>query len=163
MRQVLFSLFVIATSCLFGRGFLFADETAKQLGGSWKLTSWIIEVIGERATEPLGPNPKGRMVITPDGYMSVIIAAANRKPGANDADSAALLKTLMAYTGKFTIDADKFTTKVDISWNELLTGTDQARFLKLEGDKLSIQTAEQISAVFPGKKVVGTLTWERER
>jgi len=95
--------------------------------------------------------------------MSVIIAAANRKPGANDADSAALLKTLMAYTGKFTIDADKFTTKVDISWNELLTGTDQARFLKLEGDKLSIQTAEQISAVFPGKKVVGTLTWERER
>jgi len=66
MRQVLFSLFVIATSCLFGRGFLFADETAKQLGGSWKLTSWIIEVIGERATEPLGPNPKGRMVITPE-------------------------------------------------------------------------------------------------
>jgi hypothetical protein len=142
---------------------LFADETAKQLVGSWKLTSWIIQVIGEGATEPLGPNPKGRMVITPDGYMSVVVAAANRKPAANDADLAALLKTLMAYTGKFTIDADKFTTKVDISWNELLTGTDQARFFKLEGDKLSIRTAEQISAVFPGKKVVGTLTWERER
>ena len=33
----------------------------------------------------------------------------------------------------------------------------------LEADKLSIRTAEQMSAVYPGKKVVGTLTWERER
>ncbi|MBR1345401.1 lipocalin-like domain-containing protein [Bradyrhizobium sp. AUGA SZCCT0105] len=50
-----------------------------------------------------------------------------------------------------------------ISWNELLTGQDQVRFFKLEGDKLSLRTAEQISAVYPGKKVVGTLEWERER
>ena len=52
--------------------------------------------------------------------------------------SAALLKTLMVYTGPFTIENDKFTTKVDISWNELLTGQDQVRFFKLEGDKLTI-------------------------
>jgi hypothetical protein len=37
------------------------------------------------------------------------------------------------------------------------------RFFKVEGDKLSIRTAEQISSVLVGKKVVGTLTWERER
>ena len=40
---------------------------------------------------------------------------------------------------------------------------DQVRFFKLEGDKLTIRTAEQDDAVFPGKRVVGTLTWERER
>jgi hypothetical protein len=34
---------------------------------------------------------------------------------------------------------------------------------EVEGDKLSIRTAEHVSAVYPGKKVVGTLTWERER
>jgi hypothetical protein len=33
----------------------------------------------------------------------------------------------------------------------------------VNGDKLSIRTAEQLSAVLPGKKVVGTLTYERER
>ena len=81
----------------------------------------------------------------------------------SDTESAALLKTLMVYTGPFTIEGDKFTTKVDISWNELLTGQDQLRFFKLDGDKLTIRTAEQASAVYPGKKVVGTLTWERER
>ena len=85
------------------------------------------------------------------------------KPATNDADSAALLKSLMVYTGKFTIDGDKLTTDVDLSWNEILTGTAQLRFFKLEGDKLSLRTAEQVSAVYPGKKVVGTLTWERER
>jgi len=69
----------------------------------------------------------------------------------------------MVYTVPFTIKNDKFTTKVDISWNELLTGQDQVRFFKLEGDKLTIRTAEQASAVYPGRKGVGTRTWERER
>jgi hypothetical protein len=92
-----------------------------------------------------------------------MIARPDRKPATSDADSAALLKSLMVYTGKFTVDGDKLTTNVDLSWNEILTGTAQVRFFKLEGDKLSVRTAEQASAVYPGKKVVGTLSWERER
>ena len=153
-----------AAYCCLQPGFARADDTAKQLVGSWKLSSWVIQVIGEQqATEPLGPNPKGRLVITPDGYMVAIIAAANRKPATNNDESAALLNSLLAYTGKVTTDGGKITIKVDISWNELLTGQDQVRFVKVEGDKLSIRTAEQISAVFPGKKVIGTLAWERER
>jgi hypothetical protein len=152
-----------AAYCYLQPGFARADDTARQLVGSWKLSSWTIQIIGGEVTEPFGPNPKGRAVFTPDEYAAFVIVAANRKPAANDADSAVLLKTLMAYTGKFTIDGDKFTTKVDISWNELLTGQDQVRFFKLEGDKLTIRTAEQVSAVFPGKKVIGTLDWERER
>jgi hypothetical protein len=140
-----------------------AEDTARQLAGSWKLTSWTIQVIGGEATEPFGPNPKGRAVFASDGYVVFVIVGANRKPAANDGESAALLKTLLAYTGKFTIDGDKFTTKVDMSGNELLTGQEQVRYFKLDGDKLSIRTAEQVSAVYPGKRVVGTLTWERER
>jgi len=154
---------VVAVYCYLAPGLALAQDTAKQLAGSWKLTSWTIQIIGGDATEPFGSNPKGRALFTPDGHVGFIIAGANRKPAANDAESAALLKTLLAYTGPFTIEGDKFTTKVDISWNELLTGQDQVRFFKLEGDKLTLRTAEQISAVYAGKKVVGTLTWERER
>ena len=153
----------VAVYCYLGLGFALAQDTARPLAGSWKLTSWTIQIIGGEAKEPFGSNPKGRALITPDGHAAFVIAAANRKPAANDAESAALLKTLMVYTGPVTIEGDKFTTKVDISWNELLTGKDEVRFFKLEGDKLSIRTAEQVSAVYPGKKVVGTLTWERER
>lgn len=136
---------------------------AEQLVGSWRLSTWVIQIIGGEATEPFGPNPKGRAVFTADGYVAFIVVAPNRKPSSNNEESAALLKSLLAYTGKFTIDGDKFTTKVDISGNELLTGQDQVRFYKLEGDRLSIRTAEQVSTVYVGKKVVGTLIWERER
>ena len=156
------ALAVAVYSCV-APGLALAQDTARQLAGSWKLTSWTIQIIGGDITEPFGRSPKGRALITSDGYAAFVIAAANRKPAANDAESAALLKTLMVYTGPVTIEGDKFTTKVDISWNELLTGKDEVRFFKLEGDKLSIRTAEQVSAVYPGKKVVGTLTWERER
>ena len=154
---------VVAACCYFQPGLALAQDVAKQLSGSWKLTSWTIQVIDGEAAQPFGPNPKGRAVFTPDGFSAFMIARPDRKPATNDADSAALLKSLMVYTGKFTIDGDKLTTNVDLSWNEILTGTVQVRFFKLEGDKLSIRTAEQASAVYPGKKVVGTLTWERER
>ena len=154
---------VVAACCYFQPGLALAQDVAKQLSGSWKLTSWTIQVIDGEAAQPFGPNPKGRAVFTPDGFSAFMIARPDRKPATNDADSAALLKSLMVYTGKFTIDGDKLTTNVDLSWNEIFTGTAQVRFFKLEGDKLSIRTAEQASAVYPGKKVVGTLTWERER
>jgi hypothetical protein len=147
----------------FQPGFALAEDIARQLVGSWKLSSWTIQIIGGEATEPFGPNPKGRAVLTADGHVTFVIVAADRKPATNSEESATLLKSLMAYSGKFMIEGDKFTTKVDISWNELFTGQDQVRFFKLEGDKLIIRTAEQASAVFPGKRVVGTLSWERER
>jgi hypothetical protein len=155
-------LAAVAYFC-FQSGLAFAQDTARQLAGSWKLSSWTIQIIGGETTEPFGPNPKGRAVFTADGHVAFVIVADNRRPATNNDESAALLKSLLAYTGKFIIEGDKFTTKVDISWNELLTGQDQVRFFRLEGDKLSIRTAEQASAVFPGKKVVGTLNWERER
>jgi hypothetical protein len=155
--------FALAAWCCLQPGFPLAEDTAKQLTGSWKLSSWTIQIIGGEASEPFGPNPKGRAVFTPDGYVAFVIVAANRKPAANDTESAALLKTLLVYTGKFAIDGDKFTTKVDISGNELLTGQDQVRYFKLEGERMTIRTAEQVSSVYPGKKVVETLTWERER
>ena len=153
----------VAACCYFQPGLALAQDVAKQLSGSWKLTSWTIQVIDGEAAQPFGPTPKGRAVFTPDGFSAFMIARPDRKPATNDADSAALLKSLMVYTGKFTIDGDKLTTNVDLSWNEILTGTAQVRFFKLEGDKLSLRTAEQASAVYPGKKVVGSLTWERER
>jgi hypothetical protein len=38
----------------------------------------------------------------------------------------------------------------------------QVRFFEVKGDTLTIKTPEIASAALPGKKVVGTLTWERE-
>jgi len=142
-----------------------ADDAQKQLVGTWKLTAWLVQVIGEDSREPYGPNPKGRLVITPEGHWIAVITGANRRPAKTTDEKAALLDSMLAYSGKYTIEGDKITTRVDMSSNEIYTGANQVqtRFFKVEGDKLALRTPEIASAVLPGKRVVGTLSWERER
>lgn len=94
--------------------------------------------------------------------MAAVLSAADRKPSANDADNIALMKSFSAYTGKYTVEDDKWITKVDVSWNEVYNSRDQIRFFKLEGDLLSVRTPEQ-SDVLPGKNVMFILTFARER
>ena len=81
-----FFALAVAVYCYLAPGLALAQDTARQLAGSWKLTSWTIQIIGGDITEPFGRNPKGRALITPDGYTAFVIAAANRKPAANDAE-----------------------------------------------------------------------------
>ena len=136
-----FLTLALAAYCYVQPGLALAQD-AKQLVGTWKLASWQVQYVGEEAREPFGPNPKGRLIVAPDGYWSVIIAKANRKPATNNAERAALLRSMVAYTGRFTVEGDKITSPVDISWNEVNTGRNQTRFFKMEGEKLVIQMPE---------------------
>src|SRR5262245_20743853 len=95
-RTTMVRLVAFALTCYFQLGFALADVTAKQLVGSWKLRSWVIQILGGEAADPFGPNPKGRAVFTQDGYVTFLIVAANRKPATNNDESAALLKSLLA-------------------------------------------------------------------
>lgn len=130
------------------------DEVATQLIGTWKLTSWVTQVIGEDSREPYGPNPKGRLVITPEGHWIVIITAANRQSPKTTDEKAALLDSMLAYSGKYRIDGNKITTRVDMSSNEIYTGAnqDQTRFFRVEGDKLDIRTPKLPAPSFLAKK-----------
>ena len=96
--------------------------------------------------------------------MMALLTASDRKPATNDAEGAALLKTMNAYTGRYTIDGDKWTTVVDVHHNEIYIGQPpQVRYFKVDGDKLTVKVPEQPSAVLPGKRVTATLEWEREQ
>ena len=44
-----------------------------------------------------------------------------------DQERAELFKTLVAYGGTYTLDAKTITHHLDISWNQIWTGTDQVR------------------------------------
>ena len=72
---------------------------------------------------------------------------------------------MLAYSGVYTVEGNKITTHVDMSSNEIYTGANQnqTRFFRVEGDKLTLRTPEIVSAVRPGQKAVGTITFERER
>jgi hypothetical protein len=141
------------------------DDTTSGLAGTWKLVSCVTAFDGGDAVEPYGPDAKGRLVLTPEGHWIIILTGADRRPAKNADEKAALLDSMLAYSGRFTIEGDKITTRVDISSNEVFSGAnqDQVRFFKLEGDRLTIRTPEIVSAIRPGQKAVGTVVFERER
>jgi hypothetical protein len=158
-------MLVVAVFSLLGPALAQEDVADRQLFGSWRLVSFQLKVIGEEGapTEPFGSHPFGRIILTSGHHMMVFISKSDRTPPSNQAEAAALLSSMTAYTGKFRIAGDKFVTTVDGAWNEFYKGTEQVRFLVLDGSSLKIRTAEQASAILPGKKTVATLVWEREQ
>ena len=154
---------ILATSCSVWPACSFADDAA--LVGTWKLVSWLTRFDGGDTVEPYGPNAKGRLVLTADGRWIIIATGANRKPATSVEEKAALLDSVLAYSGVYTVEGNKITTHVDMSSNEIYTGANQnqTRFFHIEGDKLTLRTPEIASAVRPGQKAVGTITFERER
>ena len=141
-----------------------ADDYAAKLHGVWKVVSLKAQIVGENTApiQSLGPNPKGYLIFLPQGRMISLLVSADRKPPTNDAESAALLRTMISYSGKYTADAEKFVTITDVSWNEVYTGREQVRYYKLDGNRLFTRTAEEPSALFPGKRIVATTEWVRE-
>ncbi|MBS0535265.1 MAG: lipocalin-like domain-containing protein [Proteobacteria bacterium] len=160
MRQLWLSILLVAALASSARA---APPTEQSIVGSWRLISLQSIVEGEEASprQPFGDHPFGRLVITADHHMMAYIAKPDRKPPAGPADAAALLQSMIAYTGKFDIEGDKFTTTVDGAWNEVFKSQKQVRYFVVAGDRLTIRTGGE-TGVIPGKKTVGVLVWERE-
>ena len=63
----------VAASCVFRPGFSCAEDATSQLTGTWKPVSWLTRFDGGNTVEPFGPNPKGRLVLTPDSHWIIIL------------------------------------------------------------------------------------------
>jgi Lipocalin-like domain len=101
--------------------------------GSWRLVSWVeVETESKSAHNVFGDNPTGMITYTPDGRMSVFIIDPKRKapagPKATEAEADELYRTLLAYSGAYSVESNKVTHKIEISWNQAWTGTNQERF-----------------------------------
>jgi hypothetical protein len=138
-------------------------ESQAKLVGIWKLVSCDIEYqeSGKRQAF-FGASPRGYIIFTSEGRMMMLITSEGRKPGETIEQKAELFRTMMSYTGIYKIDGDKIITKIDISWNEAWTGTDQERFYRLNGDQLDIVTAWMPDPFHLERQILrGILTWER--
>ncbi|MFN4141251.1 lipocalin-like domain-containing protein [Aestuariivirga sp.] len=132
--------------------------------GSWKLVSLQFEYSdgGER-TDMYGENPQGYLLIAEGGRMMTIIAARNRGEVDGEADEARLFRSMMAYSGSYrTEEPDLFITKPDVAWHPVWLGKEHARHFRINGDALSIVTAETTHPMFRDRKGRGVLTWRRE-
>ncbi len=162
MRALIF-VFVVGVILLGSRTWA-AAQTDNPLFGTWRVTSFKLQVVGEpEERDILGPNPKGYIILTPEPRIMVLLTADGRRPPTNQAEAAAMLQSMTAYTGRIVLEPDKFTTDVEISSNQVFAGTPQVRYYTLNGDTLTVRTPEQDTAMFPGKRASSVLTFQRQK
>lgn len=139
----------------------FANDRAP-IVGNWRLVSFEREfqATGEREY-PMGKAPTGYILFLPEGRMAVVITGEGRKAPATDQDRAGLFNSLVAYTGAYRVDGDKWITTVDVSANPAWVGTEQTRSFRVTGDRLQEFTAW---APRPDSRVArAVITYERAK
>ena len=135
-----------------------------ELPGTYKLISRSRVLVDSGQVENFG-QAQGFINYGNDGRVLVLIVEGNRpKPESlakmTDEQRAGLFRTMNAYGGTYKFNGKTIEHHIDISANEVWTGTTQVRDVKEEGGKLIYTTRP---APFPsdGKMSVITLVWEK--
>jgi hypothetical protein len=138
----------------------------ENLTGTYKLVSSKRKIVetGE-VLDTWGKYPKGFITYGKDGRMLVLIVTDDRPRPENvekmtDQQRAQLFRTMTAYGGTYEFDGKTVQHHIDISWNEVWTGTTVVRDLKREGDKL-VYSSPAAPFSSDGRMSVVTLIWEK--
>jgi hypothetical protein len=162
-EEVMVRLAVVIALLLFASLAYAADD---DIVGTYRLISAnrVILETGD-SEDSYGKNPIGFMTYDRDGRMIGMIVFSNRPKAESldkmtDQQRADLFRTMIAYGGTYTFLGNSIEHHIDISWNELWTGTTVIRDIKKEGDRLVYTTKP---APFPrdGKMSINTLVWEK--
>jgi Lipocalin-like domain len=162
LAKLILIVFAVATSNVMTKA-----QIADSVVGTWRLVSFIEEETESKAAHKnFGDNPLGLLTYTPDGHMMAFLADPSRKPAAapkpTDAEAAQLYQTMIAYAGRYTLEGEKITHHIDISWNQAWNGTDQWRYVEVKNNRLTLKTAPFVSP-FLNKQIVATAIWEQAK
>ena len=132
----------------------------------WKLVSASSSTgSGIRNDIPYGPDPRGSLIYTPDGRMAVMVSYGGREQlsssdrvAAPAAERAAAFASFFAYSGRYTISGSEVIHHVEIASVENWVNTDQRRFVKHSGQRLTLVTAPRL---VNGREETFELIWER--
>ena len=136
--------------------------------GDWALVSMtFVNADTGEVTRPWGANPVGQLSYSANGRMIGVLTAdpKDRKP-VNPAgekateERAALYTSASAYSGTWSAVANTVTHKVDVAVNQSWVGTDQVRYVRLDKDDLTIDTAPILAPDGKTKYKI-TLVWKR--
>ena len=133
--------------------------------GVWKLVAYEVEFQATGQKEPvMGERPTGYVVFIPEGRVWFVLTGEGRKPAKTVQERADLLSTLIAYTGTYRVEGDRWVTKVDVAWNPEWVGTEQSRSFKVEGNRLQVLTPWRIMPNWADKGMSRSIvTFEREK
>ncbi|TMR05699.1 lipocalin-like domain-containing protein [Actinomadura soli] len=135
--------------------------------GTWRLVTYVVEnEHGELIDEPLGPDPHGLLVYTPEGRVVVHLMADGREMcgSARPVDcppdrKLAAYDSHLSYAGSYRLTGDRVFHHVSISSFPDYVGTELERTLRLDGDRLMLKSTPQ---VVRGQVRIAVLRWSRE-
>jgi hypothetical protein len=117
------------------------------LVGVWRLLSWENRSADGTIDYPLGREAMGLIIYTEDGYMSVAIGRAERKPfSAGDLlegsreEKAGAAASYVSYCGRYDFRGDSVVHHVELSLFPNWIGLDQERLFDVSGDVLTLRT-----------------------
>ncbi|MBI5634346.1 MAG: lipocalin-like domain-containing protein [Nitrospirae bacterium] len=167
VASVLLVVAVLVAGMLSGASEVQGAGLAEQIQGSWSLVSIYNEQDGKK-TDVFGPNPRGSMLVNPDGRYSYILMRASLPKFASNArqkgtaeENQAVVVGSMAYYGTYKVVSDKeqkVNLHVDGSTFPNWDGQDQKRIITVEGDEMKI--------INPTPSIGGgtnTIVWKRAK
>jgi hypothetical protein len=118
-----------------------------QLIGNWKVLN-LKATTGDKVAYPLGEQVAGYVTITPTRLWLLFFDATRKAPAApalTDAEAVAMMKSQVAWTGKYTTeepteDGVKLTAHVDAASSQAIFNTDRVYFLRRDGNKLLVKS-----------------------
>lgn len=137
--------------------------------GAWKLLSYIeVPVGGGESLFPMGKTPKGTLIYSPDGFMSVQISDSEMRNYdvedrilASESELLDRIRKYIAFSGQYTVDNVLACViyNIDISLFPNWEGLKQVRKLDFEGDVLYQKSLEPIHS--GGILVNAYMTWQK--
>jgi hypothetical protein len=145
-----------------------ADELRTNLIGAWTLESYVsTNVDGSDVSYPLGPDARGIIMYTADGYMSAQLMRSDRIPFdrddphlAHDDELAEAAAGYLTYAGPFSVvDDGLIAHHVEVSLLPNWIGGIQYRTARLEDSCLELGPPEPI--LLDGERRRAKLVWRR--
>jgi hypothetical protein len=121
--------------------------TKDQLIGSWKVLN-LKATTGDRVAFPLGERVAGYVTITPTRFWLLFVDATRKAPAApalTDAEAVAMMRTQVAWTGKYTTaeqtaEGIKLTARVDAASSQAIFDTDRVYLIRVDGNKMMVKS-----------------------
>lgn len=128
------------------------QAAVRDLVGVWRLESFrdVDDGGGPVGEGPLGPDPRGMLVYTADGHVSVSMMRTAPGPG----------PAFMGYAGRWSVDAGVVVHRIEISSRADWVDVEQTRDADLDGDLLTVRAVRTDDGGEPQRRV---LNWRRVR
>ena len=144
----------------------YGQSLKEQLVGSWTLVSMTRVIDDTEQPGLLGRDPVGQFMFGSDGRMCFNAMRRDRQkfdspyPGGTSEEKVAAYDSYVGYCGRYEVNDEERSIlfRVDLGTYPNWTGTTEKRLAEVTGTRLRIMTPPMLVG---GKKIVGTVTWER--